>query len=171
MRPATSASVLALLSVLFTASIPAHADGLGELFAPGNRIVGLWNTEAVVGPCAATPQTPIRNTLLFQAGGTVVENPRFPPGGVPNVAGVLGIYQRGQALGTWSYDSVKRRYLVHLQFDNYVDNAYHGYSTVDREITLSKRALYASGPVRSARYKADGTLMGEVCGQAVSTRL
>jgi hypothetical protein len=111
----------------------------------------------------------IRNTLLFHAGGTVVENPRFPPAGFPDVAGVPGVYQRGQALGTRTYDPQRHKYWIHLRFDNFVDSVYHGCSTVDREMSLSG-GIVASGPVRSIRYLANGSLMSEVCGEAVSAR-
>lgn len=171
MRPFGKSCAVGLLSIFVAASAGAGSGPFGALPTPSDRIVGLWATEATVGPCNASPVTPIRNTLLFQAGGTVIENPRIGPGGAPNVAGVPGVYQRSQGLGTWSYDPFRRKYFVHLQFDNYVDNAYHGYSTVDREIALSKEGLLASGPIRSARFTADGTLMSEVCGEAVSSRL
>ena len=137
----------------------------------GKRIVGLWATEGFVGPCDGTPATPIRNTLLFHHGGTVVEVPRIGPNGVPGVAGIPGIYQRGQALGTWTYERSTNRHYIHLRFDNYVDNVYHGYSIVEREITLTNRGMLASGPVRSTRFYADGRVLNEVCGQATSTPL
>jgi hypothetical protein len=44
-----------------------------------------------------------------------------------------------------------------------------GCSTVDREMSLSG-GIVASGPVRSIRYLANGSLMSEVCGEAVSAR-
>lgn len=171
MNPRHASCTIGLLCVLMAATASAGQDFVGHFPGPANRIVGLWATEAMVGPCGGTPSTPIRNTLLFHAGGTVVESPRFGPNGAPNVAGVPGIYQRGQALGTWSYHPGRRTYYIHLQFDNYVDNVYHGFSTVDREIALSKEGMLGSGPVRSARFAADGKLMGEVCGQATSARL
>jgi hypothetical protein len=163
--------IIVVIAALGCGAATAGPDQTGALAVPANRIVGLWSTQAMVGPCNGAPSNPIRNTLLFQAGGTLVENPRFPPEGAPNVAGIPGIYQRGQALGTWTYDSANRRYWIHLQFDNFVDNAYHGYSTVDRRITLSADGMIASGPVWSARYLADGSLLAEVCGEALSTRL
>jgi hypothetical protein len=172
MKLGYATSVIVALAALTAASAAADYHGLSGAFpGPANRIVGLWSTEAMVGPCNATPAMPIKNTLLFHAGGTVVESPRFPPGGAPGVAGIPGLYQRGQALGTWSYDPRRRTYFLHLQFDNYVDNVYHGYSTVNREIALSKDGLLGSGPVRSARFAADGKLLSEVCGQALSARL
>jgi hypothetical protein len=160
---------LALLPLMVTVAIPATAGD--EWDSRVNRIVGLWATEGLVGPCSGTPVQPIRNTLLIHAGGTIVEMPRIAPNGIPNAAGIPGIYQRGQALGTWTYDRSTRRYFIHLRFDNYVDGVYHGYSTVDREMELSNRGAVASGPVRATRYFADGTVLNEVCGQATSTPL
>jgi hypothetical protein len=167
MKSVVSARACALLVTLLCASA-TNAGDLRDFFDPGNRIVGLWSTEALIGPCNAAPTTPIRNTLLFHAGGTVVENPRFAPNGIVSPA---GLYQRGQALGTWNYDPFSRKFFVHLRFDNYVDGVWNGYSTVDREITLTKRGMHGSGPIRSARYRVDGTLLSEVCGEAVSLPL
>jgi len=171
MKPIVSAGATALLISLIAVGATAHDNANRDSRDEGDRIVGLWSTEGVVGPCNAPPQVPIRNTLLFNAGGTFVDNPRFPPNGAPNVAGIPGTYQRVQGLGTWSYNAAKHRYYLHLQFDNYVDNAYHGFSTVDREITLSRRGMIASGPVWSARFDVNGQLLSEVCGEATSTRL
>jgi hypothetical protein len=140
----------------------------GAVGATANTIVGLWSTEGDVGLCGFDPINKVFNTLLFHAGGTVVENPRIPPSGVPDVGG--GIYQRGQALGTWTFDRRNRTYQIHLRFDNYVDNAYHGYTMVDREITLIGKDQ-AVGPVYVTRFTADGNLIVELCGQAQSTRL
>jgi hypothetical protein len=169
MKSIISAGATALLISLIAVGATAH-DGNRDSRDDGNRIAGLWSTEAVIGPCNATPTIQIRNTLLFHAGGTLVDNPRFPPNGIP-VAGTTGVYQRVQGLGTRSYNPAKRRYFLHLQFDRYVNNVYDGFSTVDREITLSSRAMVATGPVTSANYNVNGELMSEVCGEATSTRL
>lgn len=171
MRLSYTSYAIGLLAAVTAAGAAAHYDGWAGESGPASRIVGLWSTEGVVGPCDGVAATPIRNTLLFHAGGTVVESPRFPPGGAPNVGGIPGLYQRGQALGTWSYNARTRTYFLHLQFDNYVDNAYHGYSIVNREIVLDKEGVLASGPVRSARFAQDGKLLSEVCGKAVSARI
>jgi hypothetical protein len=160
-----------LIGTVAVIALSASAIAGGGHGRYGNQIVGLWSTEAMVGPCGGTPVVPLRNTLLFHEGGTVTEAARFPPNGAANVAGVAGQYQRTTGLGTWTYDPSSRRYFLHLRFDNYVDGIYHGYSTVDREMVLSKRGMLATGPVRSARYLADGTLMNEVCGQATSVPL
>jgi hypothetical protein len=171
MKLKTLGGATASLTALIAAVAVASPLNTGALDVPANRIVGLWSTEGLVGPCGFPPMGPVRNTLLFHAGGTVVENPRFPPAGAQNAFGVPGINQRGQALGTWSYDPATKRYAMHLQFDWYVNDAYHGYMTVDRDIQLSSDAMVASGPVWAARFDAAGNLIAQVCGEAVSSRL
>jgi len=139
---------------------------------PANRIVGLWSSEGATQPCGSTlPFTPVRNTILFQAGGTVIATPRFPPGGAPNAFGVAGNNQRSQDMGTWSYDPVTQEYTLKLRFDWYVDGQYHGYQTVDRTIALDDEGNTGVGPVHSTRYTANGAVIIEVCGEAMSERL
>jgi hypothetical protein len=172
MKPFRFLCLVALLLALGAATAAAGPANTGALGVPANRIAGLWSTEGLVRLCGTElPFSPVRNTLLFHAGGTVVENPRTPPGGVQNAFGVPGTNQRGQALGTWEYHPATNRYWIHLRFDWFVDGVYHGYMTVDREIQLSTDGLQGSGPVSSTRYTADGTVIAQVCGEAVSSRL
>lgn len=164
----------ALLTVVgLTVTVPADAADpttSGALGVPANRIVGLWSTQGAVGPCGSnTFPIQVRNTLLFQAGGTVVEAPQFPPQGI-QIPGV-GLSQRGVALGTWSYDPVTQRYSAHFQFDTFLDNVYSGYATVDREMQLSNDGQQVAGPVLSTRYASNGSVISELCGTSVSTRL
>ena len=98
---------------------------------------------------------------MFYAGGTLTELPRFPP---PNAS------ERTFALGTWSYDPLVGRYKAHFRFDWYVNGAYNGYQTVDREMLLSSDGRQLAGPVRSTRYAVDGSTILEVCGNGVSNR-
>lgn len=165
-----------LLATLFLSTIvsPLAVAGpadTGALNVPANRIVGLWHTEGVVGPCGVTPNNPIRNTLLFHAGGTVVENSPFPPEGVLNAFGVAGTNQRNNGIGTWSYDPASKRYAMHLRFDWFVNNVYHGYMTIDRDLRLSSDGLQVSGPVWVTRFAADDTQILQLCGEVTSTRL
>ncbi len=165
LRPAATLVLAAAVAAL-AASGPATATGPG---AKPNRIVGLWSTQAEVRPCGTDlPTFPIRNTLLIHANGTIVESPLIPPGGVPDGT---GLYQRGQALGTWVLNKKTGRYWIHLRFDNYVDNAYHGFSLVDREARVTDKGMTIRGPVTASRYAADGSLLGQLCGNAISTRL
>jgi hypothetical protein len=131
----------------------------GSLSTPANRIVGLWRTQAAVGPCGSG-QTPIqiRNTLQFHAGGTLVES--VPPNPV-----------RVEGLGTWKYNPDTKQYRMHLLFDWYLpDGSYDGYSTVDRVLLMSNDGKRFAGPVRSVRHAANGSMMAELCGHAVSVR-
>jgi hypothetical protein len=150
----------AVLAVLASQAFAADPATTGALSVPANRIAGLWRTEAAVGLCGSgtTPQQ-IRNTLLFAAGGSVIEMPRVAPGG-----------PRGYAIGTWSYRPLTGQYRMHLLFDVYVNGVYDGYQTVDRELLMSTDRKQIAGPVVSTRYAADGSLMFSVCGHAVSTR-
>jgi hypothetical protein len=148
------------------AIMPVAADANGD---SANRIVGLWSTQAEVRPCGTDfPPMKVANTLLIHAGGTIVENPRYPPGGAPNAA---GHYERTQALGTWHYNRKSGRYWIHLRFDNFIDGVYDGYSTVDREARFRKKGMEFTGPVSASRFDAEGNLIGQLCGSAVSSRL
>ena len=169
-------TVLFLALVLgVAATAPAHAADPardGALAVPANRIVGAWDGTGLVQPCgSALPFRTVRNTIVFQAGGIVVENARFPPNGVPNVHGVPGINQRSIGLGTWSYNPNTGQYTMQLRFDYFVDGAYHGYGTVDRTILLSSDGSRNGGTVRAVRYRADGSIVAEECGTASGVRI
>ena len=81
-------------------TVPASAaDSLVLLVPPANRLVGLWTTDIHVSPAACTPGGPPpplfgRNTIGFDAGGTLVENPQVSPPGVPGGAGADQLRER-----------------------------------------------------------------------------
>ena len=164
-----------IIALFALASVPAVAGGdpvrNGALATPANRIIGLWDNVGQVGPCGGTPVQPIRQTLMFEPGGSFVDNSPFPPQGVPNANGVAGLNQRSIGLGTWSYDPLTTRYTLDQRFYWFVDNAFHGYQVVHRTMLLSNDGRTASGPVRTVRYAANGSVVVELCGSAVSTRL
>jgi hypothetical protein len=160
-----------LLAVSFSPLASAGPADTGALNVPANDIVGLWASVSMVGFCGAPPVMQIHNTLLFHAGGTVVENQRFAPNGVPNLFGIPGVHQRGQALGTWSYHPATKKYAMHLRFDWYVDNAYHGYMTINRDMQLSSDGMQATGPAWVTRFDVNDNPILQLCGEGVSTRL
>lgn len=169
----TLALGLAVVACTLPASTrAADPSTSGALATPANRIVGLWTGVGIVRPCGTTlPERTVRNTLLFQAGGTVVEAPRFPPDGAPNVYGIAGTNQRTQGLGTWSYNPTTGQYNIRLRFDWYVDDVYHGYHVVERNAAmLSNGASELSGDVHAVRYRADGSVVAQECGIGISTR-
>lgn len=136
------------------------------------RIVGAYQSSAQVRKCGTTfPAVPVVNTMTFQAGGTVTENARFPPVGNFDVFGIPGLFTRTVGLGTWSYNPRARSYSMSLRYDYFVDGVFHGTGTVDRDLRLSADGKTASGPVQSTVLAADGSVVVELCGDAVSTRL
>ncbi len=160
--------ILALALAAALTPFAAQASGpssTGALPVPANRIAGVWTTTAAVRPCnnPAAPVTNIRNTLLFNAGGTLLEN----PGTLPNVVGGA----RTIALGTWSYRWTTGLYTVFLRFDHYTNGVYSGYQTVDRTFVLTDGGDTAAGPVVSTRYDTNGNQVGQLCGEAVSIRV
>lgn len=152
----TSLPMIAALALLAAAPLQAGNGG------PANRLVGVWSSEGLLGPCGSTPTQPIRATIMFNAGGTVNEIPLFPPGGVNGQV-------RTNALGTWDYVPRRKLYRAVFQFDWYANGVYAGYQVVEREMRMDGDEV--SGAVTSVRYAADGSVMAAICGEASSSRL
>ena len=169
-------SSLTLALGLMTASVPAaavDAASSGLLPVPANRLVGFWRTDVYVSPQACLPDGPEpplvgRNTIVFNAGGTLVENPQVTPPGVPGQPQL-----RTFGLGKWSYDARTHRYRVLVRFDYYdsASGAYLGHGEVDRTILLSNDRNTAYGPVVATRYAPDGSVVAKLCGEGISYRL
>ncbi len=142
----------------------------GAVATPANRIVGLWANVARVGSCdpGSILGPPLSQTLMYNAGGTIVDNPRFPPQGISTPGGVM---QRTIGMGVWSYDPARGQHRVRQQFDFYLGNAYDGYQVVETTRQLSNDGNTLTGPVVTTRYNADGTERFRQCGMAVSSRL
>jgi hypothetical protein len=185
-RQITLASILAPgLALTAAAHGPAHNPGHGpgpghpphgsnDVLTPrANRLAGMWTTDIHASPAGCTPGTPRppltgRNTMVFNAGGTLVENPLVTPPGVPGA-----VQLRSFGIGTWSYDVRTDQYRAVLRFDWYssADGSHLGYQVVERSMLLSNDLKKAFGPVTSTRYAPDGSLVAKVCGEAVSSRL
>lgn len=163
-----------LIACVLAVAAPAAASGpatTGALPTPANRIVDAWANESRVGPWNAAPGGPGYQTIVFHAGGTFLDNSRFPPDGLPNLSGIAGTHQSSVGVGTWRCDRAIGQYTLNQRFDWHVNNACHGYPTVERSIVLSNDATMASGPVRTTRCAADGRFVAELCGSAGSQRL
>ncbi len=158
--------------VLLIAASPALAAGpatTGALGTPANRIVGDWANVARVGSClTGILGAELHQTLMYNAGGTFVDNSRFPPQGITTPPGVL---QRSIGMGIWSYHPRTGQHKVRQQFDFYLNNVYDGYQVVETTRQLSNDGNTLTGPVATTRYNADGTERFRQCGAAVSTRL
>jgi|tagenome__1003787_1003787.scaffolds.fasta_scaffold19295527_1 hypothetical protein len=157
MRPVIAAAALAFLTMLRPDAALADPATTGALNVPANRIVGLWSTLAELTPCGGGPTFEVTNNLLFHAGGTLTENIAPTPA-------------RNHGLGTWSYNAGSG-WQLHLRFDRFADDAYAGFTTVDRELHMSPDGRELTGPVHATFYGADGSVLQELCGEATSTRL
>ena len=168
MKLPTALSTLTLLA----SAVTAHAGGpatTGALPTPANRIVGTWSNVAQVGPCDTGVLGPLLyQTLQYHAGGTILDNPRFPPSGINTPGGVV---QRSIGLGNWSYDPAGRHYTVRQQFDFYLNSAYDGYQVIQTTRQLSNDGNELGGPVVAIRYNAAGVEPSRLCGEALSPRL
>jgi hypothetical protein len=130
-----------------------------------SRIVGAYQSEARVRVCGSPgPDEVVFNTIIFNAGGTVIAIPRFPPQGADN-------YSRTNDLGTWSYHPRTNRYSVKLRYDNFMNGAFTGSSVVERDLQMSADSNSVTGPVHVTTHAPDGSVVVEVCGTATSTRL
>lgn len=170
----TSALPLALaLAAMPAVSIAGTTSSTGQLPVPANHVLGLWETDIHVSPQACSkgaPPPPLfgRNTLVFNAGGTLVENPRVSPAGVPGAPQLRSI-----GLGDWSYNVRTHRYSALVRFDLYssTDGTWIGYMDVERTILLSNDRRTAAGPVVATRYAPDGSVVLRLCGHGISRRL
>ena len=171
---------LPLLLGLATAALPATSNATdpaaatrGLLPVPANKLVGFWRTDIYVSFEACSPGAPEppligHNTMVFNTGGTLVENPQVSPPGIPGQPQI-----RSFGLGHWSYNLRTGRHTALVRFDWYSSSngAWLGYQQIDRSIQLSHDRKTAYGPVVSTRFAPDGTVLGRMCGHAVSRRL
>ncbi|MBS0571609.1 MAG: hypothetical protein JSS28_13440 [Proteobacteria bacterium] len=172
-KTAISMAILALSSATGTTSVAAGPiqDSSLLFLWPASRLVGTYQSMAQVRVCGSPgPDSMAINTITFNAGGTVIAHPRFPPSGVPDAYGP-GIGSRTMDQGTWSYDWRTKLFSATLRFDFFGDGTYRGTGVVERDMQLSADGKTASGPVHVTNFAPDGSVMVELCGTAVSTRL
>lgn len=60
---------------------------------------------------------------------------------------------------------------MQLRFDRFAGGVLVGYSTIARELVMSGDGLQMSGPVHGFGYALDGSVILQLCGDAVSDRL
>lgn len=161
-----------LAAIMLALSTLAGTAGARPLVEPqttsgwfANRIVGAYQSEAQVKVCGTPGQgDTVKNTIIFNQGGTVIAIPRFPPQGADN-------YSRTNDLGTWSYHPRTSHYSVKLRYDNFMNGSFTGFAVVERDLQMSADGNSVYGPVHVTTYAPDGTVVVEVCGTATSTRL
>lgn len=158
-------AIIALSTVAGTAGARPSVEPQTTSGWFASRIVGAYQSEAHVRVCGSPgPDEVVFNTIIFNAGGTVVAVPRGAPQGTDN-------YSRTNDLGTWSYHPRTNHYSVKLRYDNFVGGAFTGSSVVERDLQMSADGNSVYGPVHVTTHTPDGSVAFEVCGTAKSTRL
>lgn len=171
-KTAFAAAILAFSTAAGATGLDSFLQTQLTLTWSASRIVGTYHTDAQVRPCGSNaPFQPVVNTMSFNYGGTVLENPRFPPIGAPNAFGIPGQFTRSAGLGTWTYNPRKNNFTMTLRYDFFVDGAFYGTGTVERDIDLSRDNNTASGAVTVTMYAVDGSVLRKLCGTGVSTRI
>lgn len=154
----TALLALALVGVAAPAAAvdPASTGALG---VPANAIVGVWRTEASLGPCGTgTITLQIRNILVFNAGGTMIE-PIRPDAG------------RTDGAGVWAFNPATREYSGWLIFDRFnADGSSAGSGRVERLLLMSNDGTQMAGAVTATFLAPNGATQFQLCGHAVSTR-
>ena len=153
------------VALLLTLSVSAHAQiqlpRLPPQFVPpAERIIGLWNSEVDLGPCAGGPRFQGRGLNAFHAGGTLAEVGSPPP------------TTRGPSLGVWSFNRGTQRFDARMQFIRYLpDGSFDGFTDIHRELQLSFDAQQYSDQIVARVLNSDGSVRVELCGTAIGTRV
>lgn len=155
-RSTLLALALAGIAAPAAAVDPATTGALG---VPANAIVGVWRTEASLGPCGSGVfPVQIRNILVFNAGGTLIE-PIRPDAG------------RTDGAGVWSFNPATREYSGWLIFDRFnEDGSAAGSGRVERRLLMNNAGTRIAGAVKATFFAPDGSVQMTLCGNAVSTR-
>ncbi|KQY54981.1 hypothetical protein [Lysobacter sp. Root494] len=160
MKLKTPCIVPALLLAV-AGAVQAGPETTGALSVPANRVVGMWESSGTLTPCNGGPGPTIQvvATVVFQPGGTLVENPR-----TPTIARTIG-------LGTWSYDPPTSQHRQHLEFYRFnSDGSYAGRTLVDRDFIVSADGESTHGPVQASFYGVNDNLLFAVCGEVTAVR-
>jgi hypothetical protein len=146
--------VIRVLLCLFIAACSTASAQTQPLFAnaPANAMVGLWEVRGSVGSCDSSVPLPppMVATLMFQAGGSLVETNTMPSAGVPTPFGLRG--RNGPRLGNWTCEPRHRRFHARFRFNWWMNRLYDGYQKIERqEIHVSRegRRLRLDDPGRA----------------------
>lgn len=152
------ALTLALLAGNATAESLSTAHS-GLLPVPANRIVGLWQAQATIGPCLGGPTRTFIALNTFHAGGTMSDINAAPP------------TTRVSGQGIWRYQG-RGQYKTRFQFFSYLpDGTYDGVRDITTTAMLNAHANQYSATVYARNLNPDGTLRVELCGNAIGKRV
>lgn len=132
----------------------------GALPVSANRIVGLWDTQVIAGPCHSGITTfRGRGLNVFHAGGTVSATNNLPP------------TANGPTYGVWVYRG-HGDYRARMQFFRYLpDGSFDGVQDIHRSMLLSGDGQRTDETTNVRVLNADGSLRVELCGAAIAQRV
>jgi hypothetical protein len=159
-----------LALALAFAAVPAIAGSpstTGAVATKANRIVGTWHAFGdVSGANCATgipgPALKPEVYLVYHAGGTLTEMPRFPSNAAQQA--------RSMGVGSWYYQPETDTYFVSFRFDWFANGVLGGHAVVDRQITLDPGGDSLAGSVVAVRYDRNGNEVFSQCGSGTATR-
>jgi hypothetical protein len=126
-----------------------------------NQIVGLWQVQVSVRPCAAPSATPIefRAINVFHVGGTLSDINTSPPA------------SRGAGMGIWQHLG-QGLYQSRFQFPRFAaTGAFDGFQDVSTSFALAPGGDDYTASVDARVLNIDGTLRLALCGTAVGKRV
>lgn len=143
------ASALALLA--------GHATAQSS--SPANRIVGLWQANVTIAPCAGGPARTFTGYNTYHLGGTLSDTNSTPPA------------TRGPGQGLWEYQG-HDQYTSRFQFNRYLpDGSFDGISDIRTWVVLNAGGDQASQTIYARNLNPDGSLRVELCGNASGERI
>lgn len=126
--------------------------------ARGNRLVGIWDVDVVVGPCGVPPVAPPFQALhMYAVGGTGQVVPSSNPA-------VLSAH-----LLVWEHVG-GNQYRASMKFYRYQDGVAVGYNIITNELTVSEDGTGYAGHGVAEIFTMDGMLLNTVCPQFAGTR-
>jgi hypothetical protein len=125
-----------------------------------NQIVGLWQVQVSVRPCAAPAAPPIefRAINAFHVGGTLSDINTSNPA------------TRGAGMGIWSHLG-QGLYQSRFQFPRFAGGAFDGFQDVLTSFALAPGGDDYTAAVNARVLNADDSLRVELCGPAVGHRV
>ncbi len=162
-RQTTLRSCIVLLLAVTPATPTLAQDqsvrGTGLPPTPTNAIVGVWNTDISLRPCAGGPVLVSFKALgTYHAGGTLSDTNNTPSA------------LRTAGHGIWQYVG-SGEYKTRFQIFRFLPTgAYDGYADVHTTTTLVGPDK-STTTVLATNYNPDGSFRGELCGSGSGSRL
>ena len=153
-------SIALLLGSADAQAIDATLQNAGLPPLPANRIVGTWQSDIALRPCAGGPVLVNGSAMAtFHAGGTLTDTAPSPP------------MLRSPGHGGWRYlggDRYQTRFVVYQFLPTGV---YDGYFDIRTTVILGANRSSNTSSIVARRHNADDSLRIAMCGDGVGERI